>query len=481
MSTLTINSLSIFSYEYEKIYVGFSGGADSTALLLLLQAASMNSSLNKFKCEAVHFEHGLRGEESKADAKWCRDFCEKHFIPFRMVELGMNPKGENIEAEARRRRLEYWKNTVEPGSEAVALGHHADDNIENLFLRMLRGSNCSGLTALRSVRVIDGVTYVRPLLTYYRSEIEEFLKSQGVTDWRHDSTNAEMLRSRAIIRNALLPEMRRYFPESRKALLKSLDALRMDAEYLEAEAERVFNTLAKGKKRVEIDHFTKLPAAIMFRVLRLWLSSLLGRDFTPTSDLCARFEQELDRKRFLSAAPGEKKILPVYGSSALVFEKGTVSFDRDMATVAIKLDMLPWDWRKTPIIEFGGSSFKAFLVDRIERSLLKSRSHDVVCFDADVFPNILILRLREPGDTMIPFGACNAVAVKKLLEDNMPGNMNKTSFPLVSTPDGNIIWLPGVRRGDFANILENEGDSGSVQGNFVILKCETAARRSEEA
>ncbi len=467
MSRLRINSLSIYSYEFEKIYVGFSGGADSTALLLLLQAASLNSSLNQFKFEAVHFEHGLRGEDSRNDAKWCRHFCESRSIPFRMVELGMDPKGDNIEAEARKRRLEFWKKTVEPGTEAVALGHHADDNIENLFLRLLRGSNSSGLTALRSERVLDGVTYLRPLLGFYRAEIEEFLNGHGVSNWREDSTNSELVRARAIIRNAVLPEVRRYFPESRKALLKSLDALRKDAEFMEAEAEKYFTENIKGRKRVEAAKFADIHPALMFRVLRLWLSSLLGRDFTSGSDLFERFEAEIRRRQTTS----EKKSMPVFGSSALVIQRGFVSFDKDLETVAIKVNMRVWEWRTKPVVEFEGHSFKAFIVDSIEKSFFEDRCHDIVCFDADVFPHKLIIRAREPGDAMTPFKGDAPVSVKKLLEGSSLGTDDRRWVPVVACPDGEIIWIPGIRRGDFANINETcEGEL--VNGNFLLLKCE---------
>jgi len=84
---MNINSLSIYSFEYKKIYVGFSGGADSTALLLLLHADVINSSHNNFHFEAVHFEHGLRGEESLRDAQWCKKFCEDRNIPFKIVSF----------------------------------------------------------------------------------------------------------------------------------------------------------------------------------------------------------------------------------------------------------------------------------------------------------------------------------------------------------------------------------------------------------
>ena len=115
--------------RFEKIYIGFSGGADSTALLLVMQKQAEKKN---FSIEAVHFEHGIRGKASCEDAKWCRNFCELRNIPFKQIDLHINHNCSNIEATARRLRLNAWSNIVNSNNEAVVLGQHADDRIENL-------------------------------------------------------------------------------------------------------------------------------------------------------------------------------------------------------------------------------------------------------------------------------------------------------------------------------------------------------------
>ena len=133
--------------EVNSYIVGFSGGADSTALLLLLEEA--------FPCiEAVHLNHGLRGDAAAADEDWCRNFCRERGIPYVSVALNVPAKrclGEGIEAAGRRLRLAYWRDTTNSEC-AVALGHHADDCIEDLLLRATRGANSGGLTPMRPRR-----------------------------------------------------------------------------------------------------------------------------------------------------------------------------------------------------------------------------------------------------------------------------------------------------------------------------------------
>jgi tRNA(Ile)-lysidine synthase len=208
-------------------YVGFSGGIDSTALLLMLVAAGI-------PVTAVHFEHGLRGDESKADCAWCEEFCRARSIRFlsRSLEvLGNRREGEGIEEAARRLRLEAWQSLVANGT-VVFLGHHADDVLEDLFLRLARGSNSSGLTGLREYRELNGLMIHRPLLDLRKDDLEKWLLEQGVADWRIDRTNAESEYRRNAVRNELLPLARRIF-EGDGGFRRSLEVLRADADYLE--------------------------------------------------------------------------------------------------------------------------------------------------------------------------------------------------------------------------------------------------------
>ena len=129
-----------------ELFVGFSGGADSTAALLFTVDAAAELDI---KVTAVHFDHGLRGAESAAEAEAAREFAAKRDIPFRQIDLHLDPEGCDLENRARQARLAVWKQLTadSPGS-AVVLGHHADDRVESLFLRLARGSNVSGLISM---------------------------------------------------------------------------------------------------------------------------------------------------------------------------------------------------------------------------------------------------------------------------------------------------------------------------------------------
>ena len=171
------------------VFCGFSGGSDSLYLLLALK--KLSEPLH-FQLRAIHFEHGFRGEESRADAAWCEKKCLAEGIPFQCIELHSienRMRGEGDEAAARRLRLMHWKKLTQQSPDSiVVLGHHSGDRAENLFLRLFRGSNASGLASMRSYSVIEGFAVLRPLLGLSKQKIESVLRENDES-WRIDSTN----------------------------------------------------------------------------------------------------------------------------------------------------------------------------------------------------------------------------------------------------------------------------------------------------
>lgn len=210
------------------VFVSFSGGADSLALLLMTLERGE-------PCRAIHFEHGFRGQESLDDAAFCKRFCKRHRVPLEIIPLNVPRRkcpGEGDEEAARRLRLEAWRDITKnvPGA-VVLLGHHADDAAETLLLRLFRGSNTSGLAALRRKRVIEGIVFERPLLDMTRAAIEAYLKRKGIRKWCKDSTNRENVYLRNFLRNEILPAIAKRAPFAPGGIRRAIQALTLDAEF----------------------------------------------------------------------------------------------------------------------------------------------------------------------------------------------------------------------------------------------------------
>lgn len=278
-----------FIFKDELIHVGFSGGADSTALLLLLIQHGV-------QVRAVHFEHGIRGQASIEDAAWSRDFCLNRNIEYQEISLSVPRRmnsGENLEAAARRLRLEAWKKIAVNAPITVALGHHADDRVENLLIRLGRGSNVSGLSSMRATQHFGNILFWRPLLKFRRSELEQFLHENNVSDWRCDVTNSDEIMQRNYLRNTMLPQWSAKFPPIENGLLRAAEALEIDADYLENMAAEQ-SSLISDKSTVPLEFWRNLHLALRVRVLRSWIIDFTGTDFVPGRNFLERFNAELE-------------------------------------------------------------------------------------------------------------------------------------------------------------------------------------------
>ena len=203
--------------------VAVSGGPDSMALLHAYLDIGQ-------PLVVLNVEHGIRGESSLRDSAFVRAFCKEKNIPFfgKTVDaIHSARKGESVETCARRLRYEFFEEMLENGTvNAVALAHHADDNAETLLMRIFRGTGIHGL-----VGIADRGPYLRPLLPYTRSEIEQYLSERNVP-FVIDETNEQNDYTRNFIRNELLPLIETRYPDVIHTLNRlSANALSAD-EYL---------------------------------------------------------------------------------------------------------------------------------------------------------------------------------------------------------------------------------------------------------
>lgn len=202
--------------------LALSGGADSVWLLHALVRSSERPLV-----VAVHVDHGLRGPESRADAAFCARLCARLGVPFVLRRVALDPDAPGLEARAREARYGVlFEEARRVGARAVLTGHHADDALETVLLRWLRGTDLGGLAALRpelrpavgeprsaprhpGQRLAAGapVRVVRPLFALRRAELRRWLEAAGLA-WREDASNADERFARNRLR-ALLPRLSR--------------------------------------------------------------------------------------------------------------------------------------------------------------------------------------------------------------------------------------------------------------------------------
>ena len=199
--------------------VAFSGGADSTALLLACAEKWPG------QVHAIHIHHGLQAAADDFE-RHCQAFCAQLSVPLIVKRVDGRPaSGQSPEDAARRVRYKAFEAVarveyVDAAIKTIAIAQHADDQVETLLLALSRGSGLPGLSAMPAMWVRDGITYQRPLLQVRASDIRVWLLSRGVA-FIEDPTNADEQFTRNRIRARLLPALEATFPQFRDTFTRS--------------------------------------------------------------------------------------------------------------------------------------------------------------------------------------------------------------------------------------------------------------------
>jgi tRNA(Ile)-lysidine synthase len=215
--------------ENDSVIVAVSGGADSLALLHILDGIDLPLHL-----VAVYINHGLRPQETPHEQKTIEDSCLDLKIPFKVRAVNVHElvaqKKYSLEEAARILRYRALEEVrQECGAKFIAVGHTADDQVEEFFIRLIRGSSSRGLSGMQVKR--DHI--VRPLLFENKALLVDFLSDRGVS-WCLDSSNLDRQFLRNRIRLDLLPLLEEKFnPALRKTVLQSMDVLSEEDKFLD--------------------------------------------------------------------------------------------------------------------------------------------------------------------------------------------------------------------------------------------------------
>jgi len=199
--------------------VAFSGGADSTALLLACAEKWPG------QVHAIHIHHGLQTAADDFE-RHCQTFCARIHVPLMVKRVdGRNAPGQSPEDAARRARYKAFEAValVEYAQAAIkniAIAQHADDQVETLLLALSRGSGLPGLSAMPAAWAREGIAYHRPLLAVRASDIRAWLAERDVA-FIEDPTNVDEQFTRNRIRARLLPALEATFPQFRDTFARS--------------------------------------------------------------------------------------------------------------------------------------------------------------------------------------------------------------------------------------------------------------------
>lgn len=420
--------------DRQRILVAVSGGLDSQVLLHLLHRLAP---ARGWRLVVAHFNHGLRGRASDADEALVRRTAARLKLPC-LVGRGRAQKladeeGVSVEMAARRLRHEFLARAAgRRRCPVVALAHHADDQVELFFLRLLRGAGAEGLAGMGWTSpspTEPGLRLVRPLLDVPKSALRAFAEVARVP-FREDRSNAscEVLRNR--LRHEVLPLLKRTCqPALERVILRQMDILDAEARHLAAEARAWLE-----RRRPSFD---RLSTALQRHCLRLQLLGLGARpDFdwieqlrqTPLRGVTIRpglvIARDTDGTLRARAAPASCS-RPVEGAPPLVLNLARFPRRTLFGSVAISWDLRRGRGPRGPGSEGRGESF-----------------------DADCVGPVVQLRHWRPGDRFQPIGMGRPVKLQDLFVNAKIPRGRRHELIVATTASGEIWWVEGLRIGE---------------------------------
>ena len=257
--------------ESSTIVLGLSGGPDSVFLLhLMLQLKKAGHIQNII---AAHLDHEWR-PDSANDTQFCKNLAEQHGIPFETKKLSKLPidlKWEGSKEDIARNARRFFLESIQQkyNADAIALGHHLQDQQETFFIRLLRGASLTGLCSMWP----KYGPYIRPLLDTNKAAILQYLTDHGIAYLEDPSNQYEtFLRNR--IRTTVIPALKAADDRFDTTFLHTLGRLQETEQYLNQHAHQLFAAMSRksdGQLEVSIDKLLAQPPIMQSRLIILWL------------------------------------------------------------------------------------------------------------------------------------------------------------------------------------------------------------------
>jgi tRNA(Ile)-lysidine synthase len=461
----------------QAVLVGVSGGLDS---MTLLHALRKLSSHHRWRLTVAHFNHQLRGRSSNADEELVRQTAAAMRLPFAAGRANVKEFAQksklSIEMAARKLRHDFFARVAkERKIRVIALAHHADDQVELFFLRVLRGAGGEGLAGMkwRSPSPVDSkIMLVRPLLDATKAELRGFARESKIL-FREDATNTSLDLPRNRVRNELLPLLqRRYQPALTRTVLRLMEIVGAEAEFV-GEAAKFFcrrrgdesqikigNRRSKGKsggdairwgeatdeppplsfgapspargdaRPTKNCNFAGLPVAVQRRVLQLQLSEAgVPADF----ELIESLRQSADVP--VNLGPQLSVLRDATGAVSLRLARPS---DFNANKTVVKLA------GRAGEVTFDGVRVRWWFdaAKKFKRPATRPAGES---FDADRAGGRITLRHWRPGDRFQPIGLKSPVKLQDLFTNRKIPRARRRELMVAAAENGEIFWVEGLR------------------------------------
>lgn len=417
--------------RHEGVVVGVSGGADSVALLQVLNEIKP---LYNLKIYAVHVNHNLRGAEADSDENYVRELCKRLgvelFVFSPNVKKEAKTRSMTVEEAGRAIRYEKFEEVRQKtGSGKIAVAHNKNDNMETVLMNLFRGTGTKGMGGIPPVRG----DIIRPLIEVERCGIENYCKNNGLA-FCSDSTNFETDYTRNKIRLVLIPWLKENINQSVDlAIDRTAEMLRSENEFLDRLGNEAYKACVEEKNVIKIESFLTYDMVIRQRVVRFvfktYVKSLKDITREHISSVCALAEGK----------SGRKINLP-YGLEAR----------RDFDRLIIEKKMEKNEGfclRLEPDKAVYVKELNCFAGIYNKKSEIKGKLLYTNCFNCDIINGEFFIRSPQNGDAIYLKGVGGYKKLKKIFAEHKIGSEERMKTPVLVMGD-EVLWVCGLKTND---------------------------------
>lgn len=410
----------------DSVICAVSGGADSVCMLHILTELKEELSL---KLYVAHLNHCLRGKDADRDEKFVENLSKCYGLPFYSKKVDVNALSQNLklscEEAGRKARYDFFnelKSTLK--ADKIATAHNADDNIETVLMRLVRGTDLKGLSGIPTFNDLD---VIRPVLCLKRQEIEEYIKCKGL-DFVTDKTNFENDFSRNKMRNIVIPALKKEFNESfADVFLNEIENFNEANEYIEKNVDSIFEKIAnihRGYISYDISSLINQDKYIAKRLIKKAVYELTEKSIT--TKLCNTIYDSLSSDTQISI----NENLDCY----IKYDKVFFALNKDFTEFSYEI-------ANSGTYNISECGISVTVEYTSENPIFSDKN--VIFINPDKLSFPFLVRSRKNGDKIKLYN-CGFKKIKDVFIDEKIPQFLRDYIP-VFEKDNEIFWLAGTR------------------------------------
>lgn len=407
--------------------------------------------INNYKDKIIvaHINHNVR-KQSNTEELFLSNYCKDNNITFECMKI-TEYKENNFENEARKKRYKFYKEILTKyNSTYLFLAHHADDLMETIIMKIIRGSNINGYAGIKKISYQDNYYIVRPFLDYTKQDILEYIKKYNIT-YYDDYTNNDITYTRNRIRHNIIPLLKKEDINIHKKFIKYSNTLNEYNDYINYEIDNIIKDIYINNT-LYLDKFNIMHPFIKKNILYHILNNIYNNKDNIVKDIHIKNILNLinnSRPNITINMPNNIYVTKEY--NILIF-----SNKYNIENYNIKFDKK--------------ASINNFTIEQIENTSLNG--NDICRLNSNEISLPLYIRNKKDGDYIELLGLNKKKKIKEIFIECKIPIRQRNNYPVLVDSKNNILWLPNLKKSKFNKKINEKYD--------IILKYITNKEENNE-